>query len=90
MSITSVRLQPDVEQGLEAVADKLKRSKSWVINEAIKEFVEKQRVEQQRWQETLSALESIEKGRTVSGDAVHSWLKSWGTLEEGTPPKAGS
>lgn len=90
MSITSVRLQPDVEQGLEAVADKLKRSKSWVINEAIKEFVEKQRVEQQRWQETLSALESIEKGRTVPGDAVHSWLKSWGTPEEGTPPKAGS
>lgn len=88
MSITTVRLQPDVEQGLQAMASVLHRSKSWVINQALKEFIERQELEKQRWQETLQAMESVAQGRVVSGESVHAWLNSWGSSNELPPPKA--
>jgi len=89
MSVTTVRLQPEVEEGLEAVADKLHRTKSWVINQALREFLERQELEQERWQQTLQAMESVAKGKVVSGEAVHAWLNSWGGSKELPPPKAG-
>ena len=87
MSITTVRLQPDIEQGLQSVAGTLHRSKSWVINQAVKEFLERQELEKQRWQETLQAMESVAQGRVVSGESVHEWLNSWGSSNELPPPK---
>jgi predicted transcriptional regulator len=89
MSVTTVRLQAEVESGLEAIAGKLSRSKSWVINQALREYLERQEQEQTRWQETLKAMESVAQGRVVSGEAVHAWLHSWGADDELAPPKAG-
>lgn len=89
MSVTTVRLQPEVESGLEAMAGKLHRSKSWLINQAVREYLERQDLEQARWQETLKAMESVAQGRVVSGEAVHAWLHSWGKEDELPPPKAG-
>jgi predicted transcriptional regulator len=89
MSVTTVRLQPEVESSLEAMAHKLHRSKNWLINQAIREFVARQELEQSRWKETLSALESVTQGKVVSGQAVHAWLQSWGTAEELPPPEVG-
>jgi len=89
MSVTTVRLQPEVEAGLESVADQLQRTKSWVINQAIREYLERQQLEQTRWQETLEAMDSVAQGKVVSGDAVHAWLRSWGSADELPPPKVG-
>lgn len=89
MSVTSVRLQPEVAMGLEAMAGKLHRSKSWLINQAIREFIERHDLEQERWQETLRALESVAQGNVVAGEAVHEWLNSWGAEKEQTPPTVG-
>jgi predicted transcriptional regulator len=89
MSVTTVRLQPEVEEGLEAMAGKLQRSKSWLINQAIREYVERQQQEQSRWQETLKAMESVAQGKVVSGEAMHAWLRSWGEATELPPPKIG-
>ena len=87
MSVTSIRLQPEVESGLEAMSDKLHRSKNWLINQAIREFVTRQESEQARWNETLAAMESVANGNVVSGQAVDAWLASWGTPDESAPPK---
>ena len=89
MSVTSIRLQPEVESGLEAMSNKLHRSKNWLINQAIREFVARQETEQTRWNETLAAMESVAKGKVVSGQAVHAWLESWGTPNEQSPPRVG-
>lgn len=89
MNVTTVRLQAEVEVGLKDLADKLQRSKSWVINQALKEFVERQKLDQGRWQETLQAMESVAQGKLVAGDKVHEWLRSWGTANELSPSKIG-
>lgn len=88
MSVTSIRLQRDVEIGLEAMAEKLHRSKNWLVNQAIKEFVARQELEQSRWKETLTAMESVAQGKVVSGHAVHAWLASWAAPDELPPPQA--
>jgi len=89
MSVTTVRLSQGVEETLDALAGKLQRSKSWLINQALREYIERQQLEQVRWQETLVAVESVAKGEVVSGDAVHAWLRSWGTQDETDPPRVG-
>ena len=68
---------------------KLSRSKSWLINQALREYLERQEQAQSRWLETLRAMESVAQGRVVSGESVHEWLRSWGTEDELPPPGAG-
>jgi len=80
MAVTSVRIQSGFGERLERVAAKLQRSKSSIINQAVEEFLAHQ--EQERWQETLTALESVRQGRIVSGEATQAWLESWGTGTE--------
>lgn len=82
MSVTTVRLQAEIENELEAIASRLHRSKGWVINQALSEFIEKQQLEQARWQQTMDAMESAAQGKVVDASEVHDWLSSWGTEKE--------
>lgn len=86
MSVTTVRLQADVEQGLDAIASRLHRSKGWVINQALSEYIEKQQLEQERWKQTLEAMESAAQGNVIEASEVHDWLNSWGTENEKDAP----
>ncbi len=86
MAVTTVRLQPDIEQHLEAIASRLQRSKGWVINQALEEYIAKQKLEQERWQQTLDAMESAAQGRVAEASDVHDWLSSWGTENEKDAP----
>ena len=87
MSATSVRLQPDVEYALDTTATQLGRSKGWVINEAVREYVVRHEQAQQRWQQTLEALDAVARGELVAGEAVHDWLRGWGTARESHAPE---
>ena len=46
-------------------------------------------LEQARWKETLEAMESVARGKVVSGEAVHAWLRSWGSADEPPSPEVG-
>ena len=86
MGVTSVRLQPEIENPLEDLANKLDRSKNYLINQAIKEFIARQSLEDERWQETLQAIQSVEAGRDIEEKEVTRWLDSWGAENELEPP----
>jgi len=88
MSVTSIRLSKDVEAPLEQLAKKLDRSKNYLINQAIKEFVLRQSMEELRWSETVEALESVKAGRLVESKEVSDWLKTWGSDSPKSPPQA--
>jgi len=87
MTVTSIRLQPELEEPLEVLAKKLDRSKNYLINQALKEFIAHQELAEQRWQETLPALESMMAGRGVPADKVFEWIRSWETENELPRPK---
>ena len=88
MSVTTVRLQSEVEQHLDAIATKLQRSRGWVINQALSEYIARQQLEQERWKQTLEAMESAAQGKVVDASEVHAWLNSWGTEKEQIAPRS--
>lgn len=87
MSVTSIRLQPEIEKPLEKLAIKLDRSKNYLINQAIKEFLARKALDESRWGETLEALDSIKSNELIEEESVSKWLESWGTDNELNPPK---
>ena len=86
MGVTSVRLSAEIETPLEQLSKKLDRSKNYIINQAIKEFVARQSMEDARWTDTLEALESVKSGKTVDEKNVTEWLESWGNKNEKAAP----
>ena len=86
MGVTSVRLNSDIEAPLENLAQRLDRSKNYLINQAIKEFVARQVMEDSRWEDTMKALDSVKEGKVINESEVISWLKTWGTDSESSPP----
>ena len=87
MSVTSVRLQPEIENPLEKLATKLDRSKNYLINQAIKEFIARKALDEARWDETLEALDSVKSNKLIEEQSVNEWLESWGSDNELNPPK---
>jgi len=81
-------LQVDLEEPLEQLAKKQHRSKNWIINQSIKAYLESDALEEQRWLETLPAIESAREKRSLPAEEVHNWLDSWGTESESEPPQA--
>ncbi|VAW80293.1 hypothetical protein MNBD_GAMMA12-1928 [hydrothermal vent metagenome] len=88
MGVTSIRLQPEIEAPLEKLAEKLDRSKNYLINQAIREFIERKVSRDKRWSETLEAIQSVRSGNTVNEEEVSKWLESWGADNELNPPEA--
>jgi predicted transcriptional regulator len=86
MGVTSIRLNSELEAPLENLAQRLDRSKNYLINQAIKELVARQAMEDSRWEDTLKALASRKEGKVIDESEVVSWLKSWGSDNESSPP----
>ena len=86
MSVTSLRLSQDIEAPLENLARRLDRSKNYIINQAIKDFIARQMMEDSRWDDTLAALNSVKSGKLINESSVTEWLQSWGTDKELSPP----
>jgi len=87
MGVTSIRLQAEIENPLEKLALKLDRSKNYLINQAVKEFIARKTLDEKRWSETLEALESVKSNKLVEEKDVNEWLDSWGKDNESKPPK---
>ena len=87
MGVTSIRLQPEIENPLESLAKKLDRSKNYLINQAIREFIERKINDEKRWSETMEAIASVKAGKVVAEKDVNEWLESWGSENEVKPPK---
>lgn len=87
MATTSVRLPDDLAEQLTELAEKLNRSKSWLISEAVKDFVARANEDARRWQETLEALDAVKGGQFVDGEEVDAWLARWGSDDELPTPR---
>ncbi len=84
MGVTNIRLQPEIENPLEKLANKLDRSKNHLINQAIKEFLARKSLDEKKQKETL---ESVKSNRVIEEQDVNKWLDSWGKDNEQKPPK---
>ena len=82
----SVRLRPELNDQVAAIAAALDRPKSWVIEHALEEFVALQ-----TWQ--LAAIDegitAADEGRVVAHEDVAAWVQSWDRPDEIPMPKCG-
>ncbi|MFH7028188.1 MAG: CopG family ribbon-helix-helix protein [Heteroscytonema crispum UTEX LB 1556] len=87
MSTTSFRLDEDLEEKLDTTATKLQRTKGWIINDALRQYIAREERKLRMLEETQEAVSDIEARRVVSGEEVMEWLSTWGTPLEGKAPK---
>jgi predicted transcriptional regulator len=75
----SVRLDPALNERVVAIAAAIDRPKSWVIEQAVQDFVAVQ-----EWQ--LKAIDggiaAADAGRVVAHEDVVAWVQSWGRSDE--------
>ncbi len=70
----SVRLPPNVKLQVDEIARRTRRSRSFIINEAVSSYVQAQA---DYAQEITEAIESAESGIGHSKEQVFSWLDEW-------------
>ncbi|PCJ44655.1 MAG: transcriptional regulator [Moraxellaceae bacterium] len=86
MAMTSVRMPDELMGRLEKAAENLRRSKGWLINDALGEYLAREEAKVKLQEETQQALADVEAGRLVDGDEVIEWVESWGAQDEKEPP----
>ena len=67
---------------IDAVSERLDRSRAWVIKEAVREYLARRTEDQKRWDETLEAIEAADRGEVIAADEVLRWVGTWGTPDE--------
>ena len=80
----SIRLDSETKKRLDVLAQRSKRSKSFLAAEALARYVEAE-----EWQlgEIQAGLNDLDQERTVSHEKVSKWLKSWGKASESKTPR---
>jgi predicted transcriptional regulator len=80
----SIRIPPELNDQLAALAASFDRSKSWVIERAIRDYLAVQ-----AWQ--LAAIEegiaAADAGRVVAHEDVAAWVESWDQPDELAAPE---
>jgi predicted transcriptional regulator len=84
-TILSVRIDRETKERLEALAQRSRRSKSYLAAEAIAAYVEAE-----SWQldEIHAAMKDLDSGHGVEHAEVAGWLRSWGRRRERKAPRA--
>jgi predicted transcriptional regulator len=72
-------IDPELDDRLSAVAETLDRPRSWVVQQAIKEFVDLQAWHLAAIDEGIKAADA---GELIPHDKVVAWIESWGTADE--------
>ncbi len=80
----TVRLDKSTRKRLESLARNTRRSKSYLAGEAIESYLEAQ-----EWQlgEIHTSLSELDTGKSVDGEKVEAWLKTWGKKSEKAAPR---
>ena len=83
-TLVSIRLPDDLRREVDEFARLSKRSRSFVVKEAVASYMEEQRAYLAAIDE---AILEADKGVFISGERVSEWLNSWGTDNELPAPE---
>ena len=65
--VVTAKLPDELVSRMDEVAGRIDRSKSWIVREAVAEWLAE---EQRRYELTLEALKSVEEGRTFTQEEI--------------------
>ena len=70
---------------VEAMASRLKRSRGWVMKQALAAWVDQ---EEERHRMTLQGLDDVDAGRVIDHQAIQAWADRLSTDKPLPPPTA--
>ena len=80
---TSVKLDDDLKNRVQRLAELRHRSAHWIMREAIREYIEREEARESFKQEALAAWTAFqETGQHLTSNEVRDWLKTWGMETE--------
>lgn len=65
--VVTAKLPDDLVSQMDAVAARIDRSKSWIVRQAVSEWLAE---EQRRYELTLEAMKSLDEGRSYSQEEI--------------------
>lgn len=68
--VVTAKLPDDLVSEMDSVAARIDRSKSWIVKQAVAEWLAEER---RRDEMTIEGLEDVDQGRTIS----HAEFKQW-------------
>ncbi len=87
MPTMTLRLDEKTHQRLDRLAKSTHRSKSFLAIQALTEYLEMNEWQVEEIRKTLAAVDSAPASDFVEHGQVAAWLESWGSDEEGKPPR---
>lgn len=83
----SVKLDDNLRERIQSLAESKQRSAHWIMREAIKDYVTREEARRAFDQESLESLAEYEAtGLHLTGEEIFAWMETWGTDEESDPP----
>ncbi|MGN6848649.1 MAG: CopG family ribbon-helix-helix protein [Sphingomicrobium sp.] len=70
--VVTAKLPDDLVSRLDEIADRIDRSKSWIVRQAVAEWLAE---EQRRHELTLEALEDVDEGRVLTQEELETWAE---------------
>lgn len=83
-TVLSVRVPEELKDQLDFLAKATRRSKAFLAEEAIADYIKRNAWKAKELQEALS---EADKGVFISQDAMETWVDSLGSEKELSPPK---
>ena len=84
---TSIKLDEDLKNRIQKLANIRHRSAHWIMREAIREYIEREEARESFKQEAMESWTAYqETGRHLTNQEVRNWLKTWGTEKETKAP----
>ena len=65
--VVTAKLPDDLVSRMDEIAERIDRSKSWIVRQALTEWLAE---EQRRYELTMEALNSVDEGRTFTQEEV--------------------
>ncbi|MHB1564648.1 MAG: ribbon-helix-helix domain-containing protein [Leptospirillum sp.] len=83
----AVKIDLEMKERMKRLGEARHRSTHWMMREAVRQYVEREEKREELRREVVSGWQEYqETGLHVTGAEVLTWLDTWGTDEEETPP----
>ena len=71
--VVTARLPDDLVSRMDVIADRIERSKSWIVREAVSHWLDE---EQRHYELTLEALKDVDDGRAIAHDEAIAMMEA--------------
>lgn len=65
--VVTAKLPDDLVSRMDEIAERMDRSKSWIVRQAVTEWLAE---EQRRYELTMEAIKSVDEGRTFTQEEI--------------------